>query len=103
VEISEAAAAIKRCRANGFTLTEIVAGLAIKAFAGLRTGELVRLTWDRVGSKKIEIRAKKSKSPPSLPAKAPELRIDGVRVAAVDKKRAALYIGCRKASGRFLL
>lgn len=26
--------------------------------------------------------------------KAPEIRVDGVRVAAVDKKRAALYIGC---------
>lgn len=26
--------------------------------------------------------------------KAPEIRIDGVRVAAVDKKRAALYLGC---------
>ena len=26
--------------------------------------------------------------------KAPEIRVDGVRVAAVDKKRAALYLGC---------
>jgi len=26
--------------------------------------------------------------------KAPEILVDGVRVAAVDKKRAALYIGC---------
>ena len=46
---------------------DIVAGLAIKAFAGLRTGEVVQLTWDSVGSKKIEIRAKKSKSRRSRP------------------------------------
>lgn len=26
--------------------------------------------------------------------KAPEIRVDGVSVAAVDKKRAALYLGC---------
>lgn len=29
-----------------------------------------------------------------MEAKAPEIRVDGVRVAAVDKKRAALYLGC---------
>ena len=34
--------------------------------------------------------------------KAPEIRIDGVRVASVDKKRAALYIGCPQLIERML-
>jgi integrase len=40
----------------------LVPGLAIKAFGGVRTGELLGLTWDKVGTKKIEILAKTSKS-----------------------------------------
>lgn len=41
---------------------ELVAPLAIKAFAGLRTSELLRLTWDRVTFDKIHITAKTAKN-----------------------------------------
>ena len=53
-------------------MPDLVAPLAIKTFAGIRTGELVELTWDRVGSKKIEIRGSKSKSRRSRPVTLPD-------------------------------
>ena len=65
-------------------MPDLVAPLAIKTFAGIRTGELVELTWDRVGSKKIEIRGSKSKSRRSRPVTLPDNLIqwlDGRRQA----------------------
>ncbi|OJU98533.1 MAG: hypothetical protein BGO12_12295 [Verrucomicrobia bacterium 61-8] len=40
----------------------LITGLAIKAFAGLRTSELLRLDWAQVGDKKIQVLGKNAKT-----------------------------------------
>ncbi|HWB58680.1 MAG TPA: hypothetical protein VG733_04275 [Chthoniobacteraceae bacterium] len=42
--------------------TSLVAGLALKAFAGLRTSELLILDWSKIGDSQIEISASQSKT-----------------------------------------
>ncbi len=40
----------------------LVFGLAIKAFAGLRTSELLRLEWNQIGDSKIQVLGKNAKT-----------------------------------------